>query len=78
MLDVHGKLAFGPDVALSITDFADLPHVESRVIARAAAIEGMPAFTPNVAHPARWRFRKTPDGRELRLDYSAGCSLILR
>ena len=78
VLDVHGKLAFGPDVALSITDFAELPHVESRVIARAAAIEGMPAFTPNVAHPARWRFRKTPDGRELRLDYACGLKMIIR
>ena len=78
VMDVHGKLAFGPDVAFSITDFADLPRVESRVIARASAIEGMPAFTPNVARPARWRFRKTPDGRELRLDYACGLKMIIR
>ena len=79
VLDVSGRLAFGADVALTITDFADMPHTESRVLARAAAgIEGMPTFTPPVAHPSRWRYRKSPDGRELLLDYSAGTALLLR
>ena len=79
VLDVSGTLAFGADVALAITDFAELPHTESRVLARAAAgIEGMPTFTPPVAHPSRWRYRKSPDGRELLLDYCAGTALLLR
>ena len=79
VLDVRGKLAFGPSVTLSVTDFAELPRAESRVIARATAgIEGLPAFTPPGTHPARWRYRKMADGRELRLDYCAGTALLLR
>ena len=71
VLDVSGKLVFGANVTLTITNFAEMPRAESRVLARAAAgIEGMPLFSPPVAHPARWRCRKSSDGRALLLDYA--------
>lgn len=79
VLDVSGKLVFGANVTLTITDFAELPRTRSepRVLARAVAgIEGMPLFTPPGAYPAH--LLKSPDGCELSLVHVNGFIIIFR